>query len=265
MNLHSNTRRRIAIGSGGAVINLVLLLQFAPVALIVLFSFNATPRLSFPFEGFSPRWYSEIVAQPQFVAAFKNSLLCAFITALVSSMVGALAAFAIQAYSVRKRSAVEGIFTIPNVTPALLLGVGLALLTHTLGISRGIFTIVAGHVIVALPFVILAMRSRVAEFDFSLIEAARDLGASPSRAFLDVVFPLVRTAVVSSAFLAAALSMDEFIITQFIRGSENTVPTIIFGQLRRGVDPSVNAMASIILLTTLTLAGFAQLFARRES
>ena len=246
------------------IILIVLLMQFLPIALIVLFSFHASSRLSFPFEGFSLRWYVALFEQARFKTSLTNSLLAALITAVVCGIAGTFAAFAMQTYGLRSRSFAEGLFTAPNVTPPLLLGVGLALLTQFLGIHRGLAIIIAGHIIVALPFVILAMRSKVAEFDFGLIEAARDLGASPIRAFLDVTLPLMRTAVISSAFLAAALSMDEFIVAQFIRGNADTVPTFVFGQLRRGVDPSVNAMASVVLLITLVLAGVAQLVSRRE-
>lgn len=264
MTFGLSTEQRISRAFGRTVIAIVLLTQFLPVALIVLFSLHSTPRLSFPFEGFSLRWYEALFAQPRFVTALTHSLSAAAITAVVCGIAGTLAAFAIQAFGIKTRTAAEGIFTVPNVTPPLLLGVGLALLTQYLGIARGMPMIVAGHIIVALPFVVLAMRSKVAEFDFTLIEAARDLGASPTRAFFDITLPLMRTAVISSAFLAAALSMDEFIVAQFIRGNTDTVPTFVFGQLRRGVDPSVNAMASIVLLITLVLAGVAQLISRRE-
>ena len=264
MSIGLKNEARLSKACGRTLIALVLLTQFLPVALIVLFSFHATPRLSFPFDGFSVRWYEALFAQPRFVTALTNSLVAALIAAVVCGIAGTLAAFSIQALGIKTRTAAEGLFTIPNVTPPLLLGVGLALLTQFLGITRGMSTIIAGHIIVALPFVVLAMRSKVAEFDFSLIEAARDLGASPTRAFIDVTLPLIRTAIISSSFLAAALSMDEFIVAQFIRGNTDTVPTFVFGQLRRGVDPSVNAMASVVLLITLVLAGIAQLVSRRE-
>lgn len=249
---------------GQTVIAAVLIMQFLPIALIVLFSFHEKPRLSFPFDGFSLRWYEALWAQPAFRAALVNSLLAAIVTAAVCVLVGTLAAFSIQAFGSRARSTAEGIFAVPNITPALLLGVGLALLTQFLGVSRGLTTIIVGHIIVALPFVVLAMRARVAEFDFSLVEAARDLGSSPLQAFVRITLPMVRTAIVGATFLAAALSMDEFVVAQFIRGTTDTVPTFVFGQLRRGVDPSVNAMASVILLITLALTGLAQFVSRRE-
>lgn len=264
MKLGLAAELRLSKAFGRTVITLVLLTQFLPVVLIVLFSFHASPRLSFPFDGFSLRWYEAVWSQPRFVAALSHSLTAALITAVVCGIAGTLAAFAIQVFGLKTRSAAEGVFTIPNVTPPLLLGVGLALLTQFFGIARGMPTIVAGHIIVALPFVVLAMRSKVAEFDFGLLEAARDLGATPLRAFVDITLPLMRTAVISSSFLAAALSMDEFIVAQFIRGNTDTVPTFVFGQLRRGVDPSINAMASVVLLITLVLAGVAQLVSRRE-
>lgn len=249
---------------GGWVIALVLALQFLPIALIVLFSFHAASRLSFPFEGFSLRWYEALWAQLAFRGALINSLLAALVTAGTCVIVGALAAFAMQAFRAKAQRSAEALFALPNLTPALLLGVGLALLTQALGMARGLGTIMIGHIVVALPFVVLALRARVADLDFSLVEAARDLGSSPAEAFLRITLPLMRTALIGAAFLAAALSMDEFIVAQFIRGATDTVPTFVFSQLRRGVDPSVNAMASVILVITLVLTGLAQLVSRRE-
>lgn len=264
MSIRAQTRRKIVEGLGWAVISAVILVQVVPIVLIVLFSFNATSRLSFPFGGFSTRWYSTALAQPGFQQAFENSLTAAVATAVIAGFAGFMAAFALQKVRPRARGLAEGALGLPNIIPPLLIGVGLSLLTQAIGIRKSIDSIVAGHVIVALPFVFGVMRAKVAEFDFSVIDAARDLGASPSRAFFDITLPLMRTSMVSAGLMAAALSMDEFIVTSFTRGNADTVPTLAFGLLRRGVDPTINAMATMVLAGTLVLAWGALLLSRKE-
>ena len=264
MSVRAVTRRRIVKGLGGSIIALILMVQIVPIALIILFSFNATARLSFPFGGFSTRWYAAAFTQPGFHEAFSNSLIAALATAVISGTAGFLAAFALQRVRLRARTVAESAIGLPNITPPLLIGVGLSLLTQALGIRKSIDSVVAGHVIVALPFVFGVMRSKVAQFDFSIVDAARDLGASRSRAFFDITLPLMRTSMVSAGLMAAALSMDEFIVTSFTRGTLDTVPTLAFGLLRRGVDPTINAMATMVLAGTLALAWSALVISRKE-
>jgi ABC-type spermidine/putrescine transport system permease subunit I len=250
---------------GAIFVTLVLVIQFLPVVLTILFSFNSSASLSFPLDGLSLRWYESLFGSEQFVAALRTSLISAGLTALIAGILGFTAAFGIQ--SLRSgRGRAEAVWTLPIVVPPLLLGVGLSLALHTLNVERGLPTIVAGHVLVALPFVILAMRAALDEFDFSLLEAARDLGATRTGALRDITWPLIRPSAISALFIAGALSMDEFIITGFVHGATNTVPTLLFGLLRKGVDPTANALATIVLTGTVLLATGSQiLLARRRA
>ena len=121
-----------------------------------------------------------------------------------------------------------------------------------------------GHVIVCLPFVILTMNARLETFDFTTLEAARDLGASPFRTFLDITFPLIRPSIIGAALLAAALSLDEFVVTWFNIGSQQTLPVLVWGLMRRGVDPSINAVASVLLLSLICLVAVSSLSGRKR-
>jgi spermidine/putrescine transport system permease protein len=142
---------------------------------------------------------------------------------------------------------------LPIALPGLLLGVSLLSFFNWLHVQLSLWTVIVGHVLLTLPFVVLVMMSRLTGFDRSLEDAARDLGASAFDTFRHVTFPLIRPSVIGSALLVVALSLDEFIVTFFTIGPENTLPIVIWGQMRQGVSPTVNAISTIMLVTTLVL------------
>jgi ABC-type spermidine/putrescine transport system permease subunit II len=123
---------------------------------------------------------------------------------------------------------------------------------------------VVGHILVALPFVVLTVNARLETFDFSVLEAARDLGASPARTFRDVTFPLIRPSVIGAGLLAAALSLDEFVVTWFNIGNETSLPVVIWGLMRRGVSPAINALATVILVSLVVLVALSNRAERRR-
>lgn len=238
----------------GLYVGAILAFLFLPVLVIVPFSFNTAPRLSFPIAGLTLDWYDSALNNEFFADAVRNTIVAGGCTALLSGALGTLIAFGATRLRARAGGTVVAIAVLPAVMPVLLLGVSLNNLLRGLDIPLNLTTIVIGHTLIATPFVTLAMISRLAELDRSVLEAARDLGASPARAFADVTLPLIRAALVGAMLLAAALSLDEFVATFFLRGTENTVPTLVWGLLRRGVDPTINALASMTLLMTVSFA-----------
>jgi spermidine/putrescine transport system permease protein len=248
-------RRRIRnLGSSLFLASLIVFL-FAPLLVVVLFSFNATASLSFPIPGFSLRWYDKVLDDPVVIAALGRSAIAAFITGLAAGTIGILAALGIQGLPPRWRGAVQTVVLIPIATPALLLAIGLAIYFNRLNIKPPQLPMaIAGHVLLALPFVLLTMTAALERFRFSLLEAARDLGASRARAFWTITFPLVLPAVLGAVLLAAAVSLDEFIIAFFTTGSDNTLPLVIYARIRRVIDPGLNALATILLIGTTLLA-----------
>ncbi len=141
----------------------------------------------------------------------------------------------------------------------------MAVFFSAIGNQQGLFNTAIGHAIVSLPFVILTMNARLETFDFTTLEAARDLGASPLRTFRDITLPLIRTAIIGAGLLAIAMSLDEFVVTWFNIGNEMTIPVLIWGLLRRGIDPSINALASIVLVSLVVIVTIAsRLNHRRE-
>lgn len=258
----SPVRRR----AGAAFAALVLLYLYAPIAVIVLFSFTSSPRLAIPIEGFTLGWYANALSNPLMTTALRNSVLLALVSALVAGGLGAAFAFGlVKLRGGRLRQGLLAGSLLPAVVPLLVIGVSLAVFFRGIGQSPGLLNAAIGHALVCLPFVILTMNARLETFDFSILEAARDLGASPARAFRDVTLPMIRPSLVGAALLAAALSLDEFVVTWFNIGNDLSVPVLVWGLLRRGVDPTINAIAVMLLVALVVLVLASNLIGRRRT
>ncbi|MBX6322331.1 MAG: ABC transporter permease [Rhodospirillaceae bacterium] len=242
----------------------VLLYLYAPVIVTVLFSFASSPRLSMPIEGLTLDWYRRALANPLITTALHNTLVLALVSAVGAGVLGTAFAYGlVRLRRKRLRQGLMGASLLPAVVPLLVIGISLAVLFKSLGVRQGLANAGVGHVLVCLPFVVLTMNARLESFDLTVLEAARDLGASPLRAFRDITFPLIRPAVIGAALLAAALSLDEFVVTWFNIGSQQTLPVLVWGLMRRGVDPSINALASLLLFTLVFLVLVSTLSGRR--
>jgi len=226
---------------------------FAPVIVVVIFSFASGGRGTFPIKGVTTDWYEAFFDSPIMVEAAKNSAYVAAATAAIAIVLGSLAAFALTRYRVRGASVLTGLIVMPIVLPALLLGISLLSFFAKVGVGLSLATVVVGHVLVTLPFVVLTLNARLTGFDRSIEEAADTLGATRLQTFRHVTFPLIRPSVIGAALLVVALSLDEFIVTFFTLGSENTLPIVIWGQMRAGVSPVVNAVSTLMLAATLVL------------
>lgn len=249
----------------GAYVVALLVFLYAPVVVIVLFSFADSPRLALPIEGLSTEWYVRAFENPLMTKALVNSVILALVSAVASGLLGASFAFGlVRLRSVRLRAALGAASLLPAVVPLLITGIALTFIFKLFGWPQSLTNAAFGHVIVCLPFVVLTMSARLENFDFSILEAARDLGASPARAFRDITLPLIRPAVIGAALLAAALSLDEFVVTWFNVGSDQTLPVLIWGMMRRGVDPSINALASVLLGSLVVLVVLSQAVGRRR-
>ncbi len=246
-------RRALAVYAG-----LVYAFVFAPIAFLVLFSFNANPSGSFPITGFTTRWYHEMLDDFELQDAFWTSLEVALQVTIVSVVVGTLAAFPLVRARLPFRNAIRLGVTLPIMLPGLLIGISLLiLLGGVLELELSSRTAVLGQCIFTTPFVILLVAARLQLLDPRLEWAAGDLGAAPRRRIRHVVLPALAPALMGSALLAFTLSFDEFIITLFVIGGDQTLPLYVFNHVRYGITPSVNAVASLFLLgsfAALTLA-----------
>lgn len=244
----------------------VLLYLYAPIIVTVLFSFADSPRLSLPIEGLTLEWYGRALSNPLIVTALKNTAILAAVSAVGGCLAGTAFAFGIlRLRRARLRRLLLGASLLPAIVPLLVIGISLAVFFRALGWQPGLLNAAIGHIVVSLPFVILTLNAKLETFDFSVLEAARDLGATPFRAFRDITLPLIRPSVIGAGLLAAALSLDEFIITWFNVGTELTAPVLVWGLMRRGVDPSINALATLFLVALMILVAASSLLGRRKS
>lgn len=244
-----------------AALALGLAFLYGPILLVVIFSFNAS-RLVTVWAGFSLDAYRALPANAALLSALGTSLKVAFVSASVSTLLGTLAALALVRAG---RFLGRGLFTtlvyVPLVLPEVVTGLALLLLFVALDLERGATSVAIAHVTLTMSFVTLVVQARLVGFDWTLEDAARDLGASPLRAFLTVTLPIVAPAVLAGFLLAFTLSLDDLVLASFTSGpGSTTLPMYVFGQARRGVTPEVNAISTLliaavaILLTVSTLA-----------
>jgi ABC-type spermidine/putrescine transport system permease subunit II len=251
---HARTVRTVL---GGWAI-LVYVFLFAPIVLLVLFSFNANKYGTFPFTGWTTSWYGQVFGDYQIKDALATSLRVAVEVTIISTVVGTAAAFPLVRSRLPFRSGVRIAFTLPIMIPGLLIGVSLlVLLTSTFHFQLSPQTAVIGQAIYTTPFVLLLVAARLQGFDPALERAASDLGANTFNRLRRVVLPLIMPAIFAGALFAFTLSLDEFIITLFLIGGHNTLPIYIYTQVKFGITPEVNALASLLLGASLVLIAVA--------
>ena len=253
-----SARARLVRGAFAAYGAAVYLFVFAPIALLVLFSFNANPSGAFPITGLTTKWYREMFNDYELQDSFWTSLDVAVQVTIVSVVVGTAAAFPLARARMRFRGAVRIGVTLPIMLPGLLIGISLLVLfTTVLHLELSRRTAVIGQSIFTTPFVILLVAARLQALDRRVEWAASDLGADAVRRIRHVVLPALLPALVAGGVLAFTLSFDEFIITLFLIGGDQTLPLYIFTHVRYGITPAVNAVATLFLLgsfAALTLA-----------
>lgn len=233
---------------------LIYLFLYVPVILLAAFSFNQSKAGTLPFTGLTLHWYQDLFRDYLVIDAFKNSLLVAGATAVLATAIGTSAAFPLVRSQFRLKETLRVVFLLPMMLPGLLIGVALLIFfSSLLGVSLSLWTVIAGHVVLTTPFVILVVTARLLDFDQRLEWAAADLGANPAQTFRLITLPIIMPGVIAGALFAFTLSLDEFVVTLFTIGSQSTLPMYIFSQVKFGVTPKVNALATLLLLGSITL------------
>jgi spermidine/putrescine transport system permease protein len=249
-----HVRRRLLDGVLNVYAGFALLYLLVPIAIILVFSFNdPRGRFNFIWQEFSLDAWTDPFAVPGIGDALVNSLEIAAISTLIATALGTLTALALVRYEFRGRAPVNFFIFIPLATPEVVLGAALLSLFLNFAVSTGFGTIVIAHIMFNLSFVIVTVRSRLIGFDRSLEEAAQDLGATPWQTFRLVTLPLIMPGVISAALLAFALSIDDFVITNFTSGATITFPVFVWGALRVAVPPEIYVIGSMIFLFTLAM------------
>jgi spermidine/putrescine transport system permease protein len=237
---------------------LVFVFLYLPIAVLIGYSFN-TSKLNLVWEGFTLRWYKELFSHAPLVATLKNSLIIAAFATLLSVILGTAAAWLLHRYRYRFARLLQSLACIPIVMPEIVMGISLLVFFTAVEVDLGFGTVVVAHTTFCFPFVMLAVQARLHGLDPSLEEAALDLGASPWKAFWLVILPCLRPAIISGGLMAFTLSMDELIISIFTTDpSSRTLPMQVFGMAKVGLNPMLNALSTIFILSTVAFVLFSE-------
>lgn len=241
----------------------MLVFLYLPLAVLIAYSFNRS-RLNILWEGFTLEWYAAVWRDAALVRSLENSLIVALMTTLASVALGTAGAWLLHRHRFRGARLLQTLLLAPMVVPEVILGISLLLLFVALRFELGFATVVISHVTFCVPFVMVAVQARLADLDPALEEAALDLGATPARAFARVVVPQLAPALVAGALMAFTLSLDELIVTWFTASaSSRTLPLEIFGRVRKGLDPTLNAISTVFVVASIALVAVSEL-ARRS-
>jgi len=226
---------------------------YLPIILLVLFSFNES-KSGFTWEGFTTKWYGELFQNRVLLHAFVNSLLIGLVSTILATVLGTLGAWMLYRYRFPVHRLMEAFIFVPMIMPEILMGVSLLVLFVILSLPLSYLTVIIAHVTFTFPFVLVGMQARLQGMDPSLEEAAMDLGATPRQAFFRVIFPYLMPAIASGALLAFSLSLDDYIVTVFVTGAESqTLPLKVFGMVRVGLNPQLNALSALGIVLTMIL------------
>ena len=248
---------------------LVLVYLVLPILVMILYSFNSSgfKKVSFRWLGFTAKWYSpgELFAIPDLTGALKNSLFIAAVSTIIAVVLGTPIALALVRYRFRGKGVTEFVMFLNIAAPEIVLGAALLSLFVFLNVARGMTTIIFAHVMFNIAFVAVTVRARLTGFEREIEEAAQDLGANPWTTFWTVTLPIIFPGVLAGALLALALSIDDFIITNFTAGGTLTFPLWIWGASRVGIPPQVFVLGTLIFAAGVSIAIVNLLWQRRSS
>ncbi len=241
-----------------ALAALVYLFLYAPLIVLVVFSFNSG-RLASSWDGFTFAWYAQALADERLQASLRNSLAVALATTVISTAIGTAAAMGLRR-PMRGRGGWDALLALPILVPEVVLGASLVLLFAAVGLRLGMTTVILAHVGFSISYATVVLRARVAALDPTLEDAAMDLGASPAVAFFKVTLPALAPGMLAAALLVFALSIDDYVVTSFVAGvGATTLPVHIYSMVKSGISPAINAVSTLLLVSTslLLLAAWA--------
>ena len=251
---HAKRAYRKAFSFSQAVFVATMVFLFMPLFILILSSFNDSTSMR--WSGFSLRWYIRLFSERELWRSFWNSIIIAGSSAITSTVIGTLGAIGVNWYRFKLRSYVQTISFLPMILPDIILGVSLAIFFAGVGIPLGLSTIYVAHTTFNLPFVFLMVMARLDEFDFSIIEAAQDLGANEKQTLFKVTVPVCMPGIISGFLTAITLSLEDFVITFFVAGpGSSTLPIFIYSAITRkgGVTPIISALSVVMILGTVLL------------
>lgn len=231
-----------------SLIGLVFVFLYLPILVIVVFSFN-TSKLNILFKGFTTKWYYLVFQNVQIMSALENTLTVGIVSTALATVIGTVGAVAMNKYDFPGKAVLDKVLYIPIVIPEVVLGIALLSIYSLAGIPLSLFSLILAHVTFCIPFVVLTVRSRLIGIDQTLEEAAMDLGATPFKAFMQVMLPLLIPGIISGAGFSFALSIDDVIISFFTTGpASTTFPLQVYAMVKTGITPEINAISTLMML-----------------
>lgn len=241
---------------------LVLGYLYMPIVFLVLFSFSDSNAVGFPIKGLTLKWYQGLPENAPLLGAIWQSVTTAAIVALLATVIGVMAAFPLVRSGMRFPNIARILFTMPIMMPGLIIGIGILIfLASFLHVQLSQLTVIAGHLVLTMPFVVLIVSARLSGFDRKLEWAAADLGANSRQVLRLIVLPLIFPAIMGGALISVTLSIDEFVVTFWTVGPKLTLPIYIYTQIKFGVTPEVNAVATLVLFFSLSVLAIAGILA----
>ncbi len=237
---------------------LIYLFLYLPIIIIVIFSFNTDER-NIRLKEFTTSWYSVLTTDHSLLQSFGNTLIVTGMSVALSVIIGTLAAYGMWKYKFKGKGLLNAMLYMIIVIPEIVLGIAMLSIYTLVKLPMGFLTLILSHTTFCIPFVILTVRGTLYGFDKSLEEASMDLGVSPFKTFFKVTLPIIKPGVISGAFLAVTLSLDNFVITSFVNGPKTrTLPLKIMEEIRTGIKPDVNALVTIILVVVFVVITLSQ-------
>lgn len=239
---------------------LILLFLYVPMMVLMVYSFNDS-RINAEWGGFTLHWYTDLFQKQAVIDALLNSLTIALITTFVTTLLGVCFALALHRYKYRFEGAINGLVYLPILIPDILMGLSLLILFSQLGMELGQTTIIIAHITFSVSFVVVILSARLSGMGRDLEEAANDLGATPWQTFRYVTLPGLAPGIISAALLTFTLSIDDFVISFFVSGpGSTTLPLYIYGMVKRGITPEINALSTILIVTIVGLMILSEFF-----
>jgi len=237
---------------------------YLPILILIIFSFN-TQKINVRWEGFTLHWYEVLFRDSNVLLATRNTLMIAFVSTLVATLIGTMAALALQRYRFPGYTVTESVLYIPVIIPEVVMGISLLVFFSLIKFTLGLTTITLSHIAFNIPFVTLVVRARLHGFDKSIEEASMDLGANEMTTFWRITLPTIMPGVLSGALLAFTLSLDDYVITYFTAGpGATTLPLRVFSMVRFAVTPEVNALSTLWVMTIFVVLLISQIVQRRQ-
>lgn len=244
---------------------LVLFFLMVPILAIIPLSFSSGTFLTYPLPGFSFRWYEELLISDKWIPALRNSMIVGVSATIASSVLGTLAALGLNRANFAFKPVVMGVLLSPMIVPMIITAVGMYFFFAPLGLTNSFPGLIMAHTALAAPFVVITVSATLAHFDMNMSRAAASLGATPVVAFFRVVLPLILPGVASGGLFAFATSFDEVVVVLMIAGPEQrTLPREMFSGIRENINPTITAVATVLILTSVVLLSCLEWLRRRS-